>query len=1199
VFSPRPIAAVNPDDTAPAPFVLAARDTSRSALRLRLDAAHRANEASAMAPLIAEADLGRELLDKTRALAASLAECVRERRSRAGGVDALMLEFSLDSREGVALMCLAEALLRIPDAATRDRLIRDKIGGGDWRAHVGRSPSLFVNAAAWGLLITGELVASRSDSALEAALASLMRKGGEPLIRKGVDLAMRLLGKQFVTGRTIGEAISNAREREARGYRFSYDMLGEASLTAEDAHRYVVAYHDAIAAIAEAGRGAGVYAGPGISVKLSALHPRFSRSQRDRVLSELAPTVADLARHARDGAIGFNIDAEESDRLDLTVDIFERLALDPGLAGWDGLGFVVQAYQKRARALVDWLIDLGRRSRSRLMVRLVKGAYWDSEIKRAQVEGLADYPVFTRKVHTDVSYLACARAMLAAPDAIYPQFASHNAFTIAAIYNLAGSAEYEYQCLHGMGESIYDEVVGSHRLDRACRVYAPVGSHETLLAYLVRRLLENGANTSFVNRIVDPAVKIDDLTADPVSQARTTGGNPHPRIPKPEALYADRRNSRGIDFADESALAELESAVLRASRPLDATPLLGDGDLGPAHDSGIRDQAPPETPVSGSRGDRVAIRNPADPRDRVGDVVEATTEDVQRAIAIAADAGSRWAMTPVAERAACLEKAADLIESERATLIALLVREAGRTLANALGEVREAADFCRYYASEARRTLDGKAARGPMACIAPWNFPLAIFTGQVAAALAAGNPVLAKPAEQTPLVGAAAIALLRRAGIPPAALQFLPGRGETVGAALTADPRVAGVLFTGSTEVARTINRTLAARADDPLLIAETGGQNAMIVDSSALPEQVVADAVSSAFDSAGQRCSALRVLCLQTDIAERVLAMLKGAMVELKLGDPRRLDTDIGPVIDADALAALDAHVARMRAAGATVFQLEIPGTLPHGTFFPPTLIEISRIGELSAEVFGPILHVVRFREGELAPLIAQINATGYGLTHGIETRIDETVDAVCMRIHAGNVYVNRNMIGAVVGAQPFGGEGLSGTGPKAGGPHYLRRLVRDPPAAAPVDLGSAIVLPGPTGEANSLSLAPRGRVACIADDDAALAAQVALTAATGNIALLTRSEARERLAVKIGTRYEFVGDALAANPDAVLFAGSEHRALEVQRTLAARDGPIVPFIRVDADHPGDPLRLVHERTLSINTTASGGNASLLSLSE
>ena len=1161
------------------PFLLAAGDSPNHP-RSRITALYRADEAATLRPLLREAEFAPHALAETQRLAASLAQGVRNARSRSGGVDALMLEFSLDSREGVALMCLAEALLRIPDAATRDRLIRDKIGGGDWRAHVGRSPSLFVNAAAWGLLVTGRLVDSRSDTALEAALTSLLRKGGEPLIRKGVDLAMRLLGKQFVTGRTIAEAIANAREREARGYRFSYDMLGEAAVTAEDAERYLVAYRDAINAIGDASAGKGIYDGPGISIKLSALHPRYTRSQRDRVLAELMPRLGELAYLARARDVGLNIDAEEADRLDLSLDLFEKLAGDPGLTGWNGLGFVVQSYQKRARAVIDWLVDLGRRNERRLMVRLVKGAYWDSEIKRAQVEGLADYPVFTRKVHTDVAYLACARAMLAAPDAIYPQFASHNAFTIAAIHTLAGSTDYEFQCLHGMGESMYDQIVGPDRLNRACRVYAPVGSHETLLAYLVRRLLENGANTSFVNRIVDPAVDIAELVADPIARAWATRGAPHPRIPRPAALYADHRNSRGIDFSDESALADLERELDAAPKQTDAAPMLG-------------------RPAPDDSGEHTTITNPADRREQVGSVVESSLAQVARAVEVASSDGMAWARTTAAERATCLETAADLLEQERSALLALAVREAGKTLPNAQGEVREAADFCRYYAAQARRELADATPRGPLVCIAPWNFPLAIFVGQVAAALAAGNPVLAKPAEQTPLIAAAAVALLHRAGVPRAALQLLPGRGETVGAALVADPRIAGVLFTGSTAVARAINGTLAQRADDPVLIAETGGQNAMIVDSSALLEQVVADTLSSAFDSAGQRCSALRVLCLQHDIAERVLAMLTGAMAELTIGDPRRLDTDVGPVIDAAAHASLEQHVERMRAAGALVFQLPLPGACAHGTFFPPTLIEIDRIEALSGEVFGPVLHVLRYREGELGSLIASINATGYGLTHGIQTRIDETVDAVCAQIRAGNIYVNRNMIGAVVGVQPFGGDGLSGTGPKAGGPHYLRRLVRENATALPRGFAAPVELPGPTGESNTLSLWPRGRIACIADDEKALHAQVSLAAATGNLALLTRSEAAKRIAMQADARCEIVTDPLAADPDAVLFAGSDARALEIRQALAAREGPIVPLLRVDATHPGDPLRLVRERTVTINTTASGGNASLLSLAE
>jgi RHH-type proline utilization regulon transcriptional repressor/proline dehydrogenase/delta 1-pyrroline-5-carboxylate dehydrogenase len=1159
---------------------LTAPDTDASTLRTRVTAAYRADEAAAVQALLPQAELSTAALAAAQRLAASLAQGVRAARSTAGGIDALMLEFSLDSREGVALMCLAEALLRIPDLATRDRLIRDKIGRGDWRAHVGKSPSLFVNAAAWGLLVTGQLVDSRSDSALEAAVNSLLRKGGEPLIRKGVDLAMRLLGKQFVTGRTIAEAIANAREREARGYRYSYDMLGEAALTAEDARRYLSAYEHAIDAIGDAAKGKGIYAGPGISIKLSALHPRYSRLQRERVLRELLPRVARLAQRARGRDLGVNIDAEEADRLDLSLDLFERLAADAALSRWDGLGFVVQAYQKRARAVIDWLIDVARRNRRRLMVRLVKGAYWDSEIKRAQVDGLSGYPVFTRKVHTDVSYLACARAMLAAPDAIYPQFASHNAFTIAAVHTLAGPADYEFQCLHGMGESVYDQVVGADKLDRACRIYAPVGSHETLLAYLVRRLLENGANTSFVNRIVDPRVDIAELVADPVAQTRASGGGPHPRIPLPAALYADRKNSRGVAFCDEAALSALERDLTSAPLHAAAAPSLG-------------------APLADDRRERAAVTNPADRNDLVGSVVEASIADVEHAVAIAGGAGLAWARIPVAERAACLERAADLLEKERGTLIALAVREAGKTLPDAVGEVREAADFCRYYAGEARRELESATPRGPLVSIAPWNFPLAIFVGQAAAGLAAGNPVLAKPAEQTPLTAAAAVALLHRAGVPAGALQLLPGRGDTVGAALVGDPRIAGVLFTGSTAVARMINRVLARRDDEPVLIAETGGQNAMIVDSSALPEQVVTDVISSAFDSAGQRCSALRVLCLQTDIAERVLAMLKGAMAELAIGDPRRLDIDIGPVIDAEARDALEAHVGRMRAAGAPVFQLPLPADTARGTFFPPTLIEIERIGQLAGEVFGPVLHVLRYREEELASVIASINATGYGLTHGIQTRIDETVEAVCGRIRAGNVYVNRNMIGAVVGVQPFGGEGLSGTGPKAGGPHYLRRLVRGAERLMPAALDVALELSGPTGESNSLLLRPRGSVACIADDEDALRAQLRLAVASGNTALLTRSAAAERVAAAFGGHCRIVADALAAAPDAMLFAGGDIRAREIRQALAASEGPIVPMLYVDGEHPGDVMRLVCERTITINTTASGGNASLLSLAE
>ncbi len=1197
----------------PPTVAFAVRYAAGAATRERITADYRREEADAVRAVTADATLTPAQLAVTQQLATKLADGVRASRTKAGGVDALMLEFSLDSREGIALMCLAEALLRIPDAATRDRLIRDKIAQGDWRSHVGRSPSLFVNAAAWGLLVTGKLVDSRSESTMEQAVASVLRKGGEPLIRKGVDLAMRLLGKQFVTGRTIDEALVNAREREARGYRYSFDMLGEAALTSEDARHYFAAYETAIHAIGKASAGAGVYAGPGISIKLSALHPRYSRAQRARVLAELVPSVARLAQLARGYDIGLNIDAEEADRLDLSLDIFEALAADPALAGWNGLGFVVQAYQKRSRAVIDWLVEVARRNQRRLMVRLVKGAYWDTEIKRAQVDGMSGYPVFTRKVHTDIAYMACAGAMLAAPDAIYPQFASHNAFTIAAISTLARDADYEFQCLHGMGESLYDQVVGNEqwgsdlpagpsqeqvtpppaaatRRNRerggpTCRIYAPVGSHETLLAYLVRRLLENGANTSFVNRIVDPNVNIAELVADPVALANRTGGTPHPRIALPLALYPDRRNSQGIDFSDESALRALDMALANVPAQFEAAPMLGD-------------KLAESRYGTASANERVTITNPCDRRDVVGTVVEATVEDVAQAITIAASAGAAWSAVPASERAACLERAADLLEDERATLIALATREAGKTLPNAVSEVREAADFCRYYAAQARQALGNAKAIGPIACIAPWNFPLAIFVGQVSAALAAGNAVLAKPAEQTPLMAAAAVRLLHRAGVPAAALQLLPGRGETVGAALVADPRIAGVLFTGSTAVAQLINRTLAQREGDAVLVAETGGQNAMVVDSSALPEQVVADVLASAYDSAGQRCSALRILCVQDDIAERVIAMLKGAMAELRVGNTSRLDTDVGPVIDAEARDLLEAHVARMRAAGADIHQLPLPEACANGTFFPPTLIAIDDVSTLTSEVFGPVLHVVRFRQGQLEPVLDAINATGYGLTHGVQTRIDETVETVIARIRAGNIYVNRNIVGAVVGVQPFGGDRMSGTGPKAGGPHYLWRLVdgRPPPLAAAVNAGD--VLAGPTGETNTLYLRPRGRIACIANDEGELAAQARVAIATGNVALLEASESGTHVRALLRHGCQLVKDPLSAEPDAVLFAGSAEQARQMRQTLAARPGPIVPLI-VKGVYGYDPTRLLSERTVTINTTASGGNASLLSLTE
>ena len=1088
---------------------------------------------STILDLALKAQLPPEATAQAQSRAKSLASGVRHARRRASGVDALMHEFSLSSAEGVALMCLAEALLRVPDAATRDRLIADKLGTGDWSAHVGHSPSMFVNAAAWGLLLTGRLLPDSHADGLAAALTGLLRRGGAPVVRRAADLAVRLLGRQFVTGQTIADALDHAGPREARGYRFSYDMLGEAAMTAADADRYFRAYADAIAAIGKQSAGRGVIEGPGISVKLSALHPRYSRAQRDRVLGELLPRVRALLEMARANNIGFNIDAEETERLDISLEILEALATDQAFAGWNGIGFVVQAYQKRACAVIDWIADLGTRTGHRLMIRLVKGAYWDTEIKAAQVAGVADYPVWTRKGHTDVSYLACARAMLAAPHAIYPQFATHNALTIATIETLGGNADYEFQCLHGMGEAVYDGIVGNHS-GRSCRIYAPVGPHETLLAYLVRRLLENGANTSFVNQIVDPAIDLDKLVADPVAATLSEGGHPHRAIPLPPELLPGRRNSIGIDLADERVLSALAAAMAETPAIAEASPItVTPGRITASH----------------------PVHNPANTTELVGCVTDTTIELAHQAITDAHfDA-------PVTERAAMLEAWADALETNAAPLMALAVREAGKTLANAVGELREAVDFCRYYAAEARTNLAGSTPIGPVVCISPWNFPLAIFTGQIAANLAAGNPVLAKPAEQTPLIAALAVHLAHHAGIPRAALQFLPGPGETIGAALTSDPRIAGVMFTGSTAVARLIDRTLAARADNPVLIAETGGLNAMIVDSTAQPEQVVTDVLASAFDSAGQRCSALRILCLQDDIADHVIEMLKGAMKDLRLGNPADLTTDIGPVIDAEAQSMLHAY---LKSHGVT------PAPTPAGGIFvAPALLELDLDHLPEAEMFGPVLHVVRWQSGALPDLIDKLNARGYGLTHGIHTRIDTTIETITSRIHAGNIYINRNIVGAVVGVQPFGGEGLSGTGPKAGGPLILHRLVRNstPPSFTEIDL------PGPTGERNTLTLTPRGRVFCDAHTHTATAEQEAAAKTAG--CSLTHDETQA---------------------DAVLTDAEGPDLIALRQRLAATPGPIIPVITARPDGTYPTWRLLQERSISVNTAAAGGNAALMS---
>ncbi len=1191
-------------------------------LREAITLAYRRDEQSSVQWLLANINPHPEAQEKIQALAHQLVSSVRLQRTRASGVDALMHEFSLSSEEGVALMCMAEALLRIPDYQTADRLIADKISKGDWRKHLGESPSLFVNAATWGLLVTGKLVSTNTDQGLGSALTRLIGRGGEPLIRKGVDLAMRMLGNQFVTGQTIDEALKNGLDNEKRGYRYSYDMLGEAALTAQDAAFYFNAYEAAIHAIGKASNGRSIKDGPGISVKLSALHPRYSRSQRARTMNELLPLLKKLVLLAKNYNIGINIDAEETERLELSLDLMEALAFDPDLAGFEGIGFVVQAYQKRCPFVIDFLVDLAHRSGTRFMVRLVKGAYWDSEIKRSQVDGMSGFPVYTRKVYTDVSYLLCAQKLLAAVDVIYPQFATHNALTLSTIYTWAQQdniTDYEFQCLHGMGETLYDQVVGKDKLDKPCRIYAPVGSHQTLLAYLVRRLLENGANSSFVNQIVDESISLESLIADPVAIASELGGIAHAGISLPADLFGlERKNSRGLDFSNELELQKIaRHFALFSQQKVTAGPLLN-------------------AAVSSTNASPVV--NPADHEDIVGYVIEADAQDVQTALAEAENYAIDWQTVAPSERAAILKKAADLMEAQTLDFMALAIREAGKSLPNALAEVREAVDFLRYYATQVEFTPNSLAL-GSVVCISPWNFPLAIFVGEVSAALAAGNVVLAKPAEQTPLIAFRAVQLLHEAGVPRGALQFLPGTGEVVGAQLVADKRVKGVIFTGSTEVAQSINRTLVKRSlaehiEIPL-IAETGGQNVMIVDSSALPEQVVNDAIASAFDSAGQRCSALRVLCLQVDIAEKTIDMLKGAMQELQIGKPDRLAVDIGPVIDAEAQQALQAHIGKMRGQSKNFYTLDLPACCAKGTFIAPTMIEISALSELTKEVFGPVLHVLRYKRADLPQLIEQINATGYGLTLGVHSRIDETVNFITSRAHVGNMYVNRNIVGAVVGVQPFGGEGKSGTGPKAGGPFYLKRLQKNPAGTvgghtvferqAPGALDALLiwakthghekiakfaekyvhhspykmtmVLPGPTGERNTLSFAPRGRVFCAATTVNCLLNQLAALLATGNTPVLpaqTMQLLPDGLPAVIRERISQA----EADQAAVQFALVEGSLLATYKNLfAAQNEAIICVIETQENTEVPLWRLVAERALCINTTAAGGNASLMTL--
>jgi RHH-type proline utilization regulon transcriptional repressor/proline dehydrogenase/delta 1-pyrroline-5-carboxylate dehydrogenase len=1043
------------------------------------------------------------------------------RDARPALMEVFLAEYGLSTEEGVALMCLAEAMLRVPDADTMDALIEDKIAPSDWSRHLGQAHSPLVNASTFALYLAGKVL--KDKKSIAGVLHSTIKRLGEPVIRQAVRAAMREMGRQFVLGETIGAALTRAAKREANGEAYSYDMLGEAARSDADALRYARSYRDAIAAIGKV-QGSGIRTRPGISIKLSALHPRYEPLQHARVMAELVPRVTALARQAAQANIGLNIDAEEADRLDLSLDVIAAVLEDPQLSGWAGFGVVVQAYGKRAAPVIDWLHALAERFDRKIMVRLVKGAYWDTEVKLAQVQGLADYPVFVRKAATDTSYLACATKLMGYRSRIYPQFATHNAHTVAAILNMnVDPQEYEFQRLHGMGEALHDHVRATART--ACRIYAPVGAHRDLLAYLVRRLLENGANSSFVNQIVDESVLPARVAADPVADL----DRPAPRLPVPAQIFAPRVNSAGWDLACPLGHRAL-AARLKTLATQDRTT---------SHSIGSQ-RHPVFNPATGVQ---------------IGTGVRAT-----RAEAEAASAGAVPWDVPAATRRRVLLRAADLFEANADPLFSLLIRDAGKTITDCVSEFREAVDLLRYYADG----VTDAPGIGIVSCISPWNFPLAIFSGQIAAALAAGNEVLAKPAEATGLIADMAVGLLYEAGVPQSALILIPGSGAEVGAALTTGPAIRGVAFTGSMPTAQTINRAMAGAlpAGTPL-IAETGGLNAMIVDSTALPEQAVRDIVAGAFQSAGQRCSALRMLYVQADIAEDLVAMLKGAMDELVVGDPADFATDVGPVIDAAAKTRIDAHIARSRILHSVL--------APEGQFVAPTLVSVTGIADLKEEVFGPVCHVATFRSGDLDDVIDAINTKGYGLTFGLHSRIDGRVEHICARVKVGNIYINRNQIGAVVGSQPFGGHGLSGTGPKAGGPRYLARL-RARAGAAELSNASA-ALPGPTGESNRYTVHARGRIACLGPDVAGQMAQV-----------------RRAGAIPVEADALSHSELVSLDIEAAVYHGPERR--EVARALAARDGPIVPLL-TDA---GFADWLVVERVVSVDTTASGGNAQLLS---
>ncbi|MDP5361948.1 MAG: bifunctional proline dehydrogenase/L-glutamate gamma-semialdehyde dehydrogenase PutA [Paracoccaceae bacterium] len=1140
-------------------------------IRHQIDLAMYQDEAAALHKLVATANLAET--DRTR-ISVKAAELVTQIRNRSepGLMEVFLAEYGLSTDEGIALMCLAEALLRVPDAETMDDLIEDKIAPSDWGKHLGRSASSLVNASTWALMLTGRVLDDEKPG-LTRYLRSAVKRLGEPVIRTAVARAMREMGRQFVLGEDIAKAMKRAEGMQAKGFTYSYDMLGEAARTEADARGYHLAYSRAISAIAGHCTRNSVAENPGISVKLSALHPRYEVAQEARVMEELVPRVRALALLAKSAGMGFNIDAEEADRLSLSLDVISAVLAEPALSGWDGFGVVVQAYGQRAPLVIDYLDDLATRLDRKIMVRLVKGAYWDAEIKRAQVQGIDGFPVFTANHHTDIRYISNARKLLGLTGSIYPQFATHNAHTVAAILDMAqqmgrGKDDFEFQRLHGMGETLHTLVLKAE--NTRCRIYAPVGAHEDLLAYLVRRLLENGANSSFVNQIVDENVPPAVVAACPFDSIGRA-----PDLPTgPNLFQPERINAKGWDLTHAPTL----NTIAKARDPHQSAQFVG-------HPLTSSEPKYPRRRLQ----DPIPITNPAKPGDTVGQVQIATPDDIETALASA----HPWT-AKVTTRAAALNAAADAYETHAEELFAILAREAGKGLPDAVAELREAVDFLRYYAAQARAE---QTPRGIWTCISPWNFPLAIFTGQIAAALAAGNAVLAKPAEQTPLIATRAVALLHAAGVPDTALQLLPGGGD-IGAALTGDARINGVAFTGSTATALKIRANMAAHcAPGTPLIAETGGLNAMIVDSTALPEHAVRDIINGAFRSAGQRCSALRCLYVQEDIADPLIKMLKGAMDELRVGDPWYLATDLGPVIDAAAYKTIADHIASAGQEGRIIHQIKAPD---QGYFIAPTAIRVNGIADMTKEIFGPVLHIATFKSHELDAVIAAINATGYGLTFGLHTRIDDRVQTVVEKVKAGNIYVNRDQIGAIVGSQPFGGEGLSGTGPKAGGPHYLPRFAAHP---APVANGhwanaanlkslaqrlaagrTATVhaptdLPGPTGESNRHSLHPRGPILCMGPGAAAAQDQATAVQALGGI--------------PVSAEGDITPDTLATlEPLAgVIWWGDTTTGRAIETALSQRKGPITALVTgmPDAAH------VLHERHVCIDTTAAGGNAALL----